>query len=1156
MTKNPREDDGYDKTVDLSPSKHLQEEKPDAPTADDPEKPEVSDAGAVDAETITTDDEGLGEILQGDTVATDAGDSKGGSPAITEEEPGAPPDLGHYRLISELGRGGMGVVYLVEDPRLRRRIALKMLPKMADDPERLASFDREAQLLAALNHPNIATIYSLEDHAGGHFFTLEYIEGQTLAERFAAGPMGLEEIVVIGRQVASALQAAHKRGVVHRDLKPANIMETKDLNVKILDFGIAFAVGEVAQRIEMEEELSIAGTPGYMSPEQLRGQAIDARADIFAFGCILFEWLSGKRLFKCGRLSETIQRTLNDEPDWQALPVETPQRVLDLVKQCLEKDPEDRLATIADARRLLDAMFARRLTKQLPAEVDELTPNNLPRQLTSFVGRQRQLHDVEDLLSESQCLTLTGTGGCGKTRLAVEAARSFLPEFPDGIWIVELAPITDLDLVARTVATVLGLKEEPGRSVVEGVSQYLRDKNLLLILDNCEHVIPACIELVSEILAGCPRVRTLATSREGLGIPGEVIYQVPSMELPAAKPSHDLKALVEIESVGLFVGRAHAASPRFELTHETAVNVADICRRLDGIPLALELAAARVRVLSVADISKRLENRFRLLTGGSRTALARQQTLSATIDWSYDQLSEQEQRLLCRLSVFVGGWTLESAEEVCAGDGIEDWETLDLQSQLVDKSLVEVSAGTDHHEEIVRYRLLETIREYALDKLMDRSETGPIRAKHRQHFLELAENAADLLSGPEQAHWYSVLETEHENLRAALQDCIGDRDRGGDDAMRLISALGRFWLVHGHWSEGRGLIKETLECFTDGERTNLGAAVLRWAGKLAVCQADFEEAQRSIGEGLEILEEIGDRSEIAATYNDLGNMSQESGDPAGAKRHYEKSLGILREIGEDSSAGPALNNLGSLALHQGALDDAQPFFEESLSIHRRIGDQQGIAICLMNLGAVAHSGHDFSAARELYDEALAISRDIGNRRTERNALNNLGLAAQDEGDLDLARSFYDESLLIKKELGDRVGIAKSLSHLARLALQQEDYEGAMAYCQEGLELSLDTGDQQPVPEFLQTLAGIAAAREDTERGTRLMGAADALREAAILDGNPATLTKNEQEEIEHWVHHSKSKLGDDLFNSAWKEGRSLTQDQILEIALRGRRRDS
>jgi predicted ATPase len=457
----------------------------------------------------------------------------------------------------------------------------------------------------------------------------------------------------------------------------------------------------------------------------------------------------------------------------------------------------------------------------------EATPNNLPLQVTSFIGREQALVELQRLLARTRLLTLTGSGGCGKTRLSLQVAADCPEQFPDGAWLVELAPLSDPGLVPQTVATVLGLKEEPGKPIVQTLTAHLNDKWLLLLLDNCEHLLDGCAQLADVLVRQCAHLKILASSREALGIGGEQAYRVPSLSLPDPKQVHTSVSVAPFEAVQLFTDRALLACAEFQVTNQSASTLASICYRLDGIPLAIELAAARVRSLGVEEIDGKLDQRFRLLTGGSGTALPRHQTLRSLIDWSYDLLSDSEKLTLQRLSVFAGGWTLVAVEQVCAGDGVSDGDVLDRLTSLTDKSLV-VSEQKDRHS---RYRLLETVRQYARDRLEDTGGSAAVRVRHRDYYLALAEEADPKLRGAEQAEWLRRLEEEHQNLRAGLEWSLAEAETGG--GLRLCGALQRFWWTRGHLIEGRQWCTRVLCKVGAEERTRERAYVLNAAGVLS-----------------------------------------------------------------------------------------------------------------------------------------------------------------------------------------------------------------------------------------------------------------------------------------------------------------------------------
>ena len=641
----------------------------------------------------------------------------------------------------------------------------------------------------------------------------------------------------------------------------------------------------------------------------------------------------------------------------------------------------------------------------------ESTPNNLPQQTTSFIGREKELAELRRLLVRTRLLTLTGSGGCGKTRLGLQLAADSLEQYPDGAWLVELAPLVDPGLVPQMVATVLGLKEEPAKPIRQTLAVHLMDKRLLLLLDNCEHLLDGCAQLVDTLLRRCPQVTVLASSREALGIAGEQAYRVPSLSLPDPKQAQTPASIAPFEAVQLFADRALLARPDFEATDQNAATLASICYRLDGIPLAIELAAARLRSLSVEEIHRKLDQRFRLLTGGSRTALPRQQTLRSLIDWSYELLRELEQQLLQRLSVFAGGWTLDAAERVCAGDGVADRDVLDLLTSLVDKSLVVAEQSDGHY----RYRLLETVRQYARDRLLESGDGEVARERHRDYFLALAMEAEPKLRGRAQAEWLQRLEEERENLRASLEWSLAETGSGA--GLRFGQALERFWLTRGYLSEGREWWTRVLGTPGAEEGTPGRATALNAAGVLAFYQADYPAAVARHQESLAIRRQLDDRRGLATSLNNLGNVLCEQGDLASARRLYEESLVIKRELGEQEGIANSVNNLGIVAAEQGDFASARKLFEESLAIMRELGEGSGIAHALINLGRVAFDQGDYPSAGVRYDESLAILHQLGDRPGIANSLEGRATVVAALGGALHAARIWGAAQRLREEIG-------------------------------------------------------------------------------------------------------------------------------------------
>jgi non-specific serine/threonine protein kinase len=737
-----------------------------------------------------------------------------------------------------------------------------------------------------------------------------------------------------------------------------------------------------------------------------------------------------------------------------------------------------------------------------PAGVALGPPTNLPAALTSFVGRETELAHVRRLLDGARLVTLGGAGGVGKTRLALEVARTVRDRYPDGLWLVDLAALADPALVPQAVATVVHVTVAAGQTATEALAAALQSKQVLLVLDNCEHLLSSSgvPGLAETLLRACPALQLLATSREPLGVGGEVLCRVPSLALPPVMPAPLTAAQAgRYEAVRLFVERAVAAEPRFALTAQTAPTVAQICRRLDGIPLAIELAAARAPMLTVEQIAARLDNALRLLARGPASAPPRQQTLEATLDWSYDLLSDLEQRLFDRLSVFAGGFTLEAAEAVCGGDGIDRDDVLDLLADLVAKSLVTRTepAGTG----AARYRLLEPIRQYGWLNLRVAGEATALRLRHRDWFLALAEEAAPALRRPEQAIWLERLGTDHDNLRAALEWCRTEAAEAAAGA-RLAVALWRYWEVRGPLIEGRQW--------------------LEWA-------LDTHDTPPSLR---------------ATAANAAGVLARQHGDLAGAGALFERSLALAREIGDAMAVARSLNNLGELAMTRDDHAAARSFLEESMALWRRPEDQWELARTLHNLGAVAYRRGDLATARELFAEVLAMKRAAGDRQGTASAVNNLGLIAMAMGDLVAARPLLGESLAIYEGLGDRRRAAHTLQGLADLARLEGDHPRSARLFGHSLRIYGEVGDQVGVAHCLESLGVVTASAGDDARAARLFGAAEGCRRMLALPLPPAGLAEHEAA-----VATVRGGLGDSAFAAAWEAGEAMTPEQAIEYAV-------
>jgi predicted ATPase/class 3 adenylate cyclase len=641
-----------------------------------------------------------------------------------------------------------------------------------------------------------------------------------------------------------------------------------------------------------------------------------------------------------------------------------------------------------------------RLRQDFPALRSlEAVPNNLPQQVTTFVGREHDLEEVRLALGKGRLLTLSGIGGLGKTRLSLQIAAEVVNDYPDGVWFVEFAPITDERLVPQAVASVVAVKEEAGRTVVEALMKHVRDRKLLLVLDNCEHLVQACAELARQLLQAGAQVKILVSSREHFNIAGERIYTVPPLTVPTPEGAVSVEAILRYEAVRLFVERAMAVQPAFTLSEQNAPAVAEICRRLDGIPLALELAAARVRALSVVDIAARVNDRFQLLTAGDRTAAPRQQTLRALIDWSYDLLTERERILFRRLAVFAGGWTLDAAELVCAGGGVNRDDVLDLLTDLVDKSLVMVEPEGGW------YRFLETVRQFAQERLQGADEGDNVRTQHLDFYVALAEKAKPNLVGPRQGEWLARLDLERENLLSAHR--WADRALGGGEkGLRLANAAKMYWFNRGVLGLGHRVTVEALAREGASARSEPRSLGLFGAGQLCCVMGRYAEAAGYLQESLSISRERGDKRRIAAALQPLALVALGRGDADAAREYLEEGVSLAQGMGDKRDLASAVNNLAQVLRLKGELDRAEALYEQAVALARELDDPESVALGLLNLAMVAIGRGAGDRAHKMLLDALRIAEETGSRRVVQSVLDVSSGLASLAGEWENSAHFY------------------------------------------------------------------------------------------------------------------------------------------------------
>ncbi len=741
-----------------------------------------------------------------------------------------------------------------------------------------------------------------------------------------------------------------------------------------------------------------------------------------------------------------------------------------------------------------------------PIKTLDVFHHNLPAQMTSFIGREKEREEIKQALSAHRLVTLTGSGGAGKSRLSLQIGMDCLDQFADGVWLVELATITDPALIPQALLSTFRLREDRHRSVLDVLIDYLRGRTLLLILDNCEHLIEACAEISEMLLQACPKLRILASSREALGLTGEVAYRVPSLTAPNPEDLPPLDQLQKADSIRLFVERAATAKPGFTLTDINAFSLAQICYRLDGIPLAIELAASRVKVLSPDQIAARLDDRFRLLTGGSRTALPRQQTLRAMIDWSYSLLSEQEKNLFRRLAVFVGGWTLEAAEVVC-GEDDAGVDVLDLLTRLVDKSLIVIEETSEE----IRYHRLETIRQYSREKFFETSEVEDIRDRHLAYFVRFAELADEKLKSGEQLAWQNRMSAEADNLRAALEWGV---NRNPDNALRIVGAANLFWTAGGYSAEG---FRWTQKVLGQVEKTSLPEGVT--------------EDQRLVAR--------------AKALCGLTRLYLSLGDNANAKRVAEESVSLYRQSQDRRGLAFALVVLAYPLEFLGERAEAEAALQESYSIGRAEEDVYVICRALNRLGhVIVDLYHDLELAERYVEESLRLAKEAGLRSQEAQAFEILGFIMTHRKNHNEARKYLKESARAYEEIGASFNVILEKSNLAHLERQLGNYAEAMGYYRETIVAFRDMGQTGAVAHQLECFGFIALAQNEHERAVQLFAAANTLR-----DKSGTRMTPDEQAYFDEQLNGLRAKMDLTNFESAWSKGHSMRMEQAIELAV-------
>jgi predicted ATPase/class 3 adenylate cyclase len=789
-------------------------------------------------------------------------------------------------------------------------------------------------------------------------------------------------------------------------------------------------------------------------------------------------------------------------------------------------------------------VIAPELQKEFPAlRALNVFPNNLPIQLTSFIGREKQIEEIIRLLGEHRLVTLTGPGGVGKTRLAIQSSNELLGKFDDGVWSVELAPLTDGVLVPQAVAQVLGVRELPNQPLIKSLKNFLHEKELLLILDNCEHLIVPSAQFAFDLLSHCANLRILTTSREALGITGEMQYPVPTLSFPKIKSLTLTNLLLEYESIRLFIERACAVKSDFVLTEQNAAAVLQICQRLDGISLALELAAARTKLLSVEEIAGRLNDRFNLLTQGSRTALPRHQTLRAAIDWSHNLLTKPEQVLFHRLAIFVGGFTLEAAETVAAGGDVSKSQVADLLGQLIDKSLVAVRAGLEDSESDIRYGMLETIREYAREKLRSSDEEELICAQHLKYFLQLSEQAEPALRGSTQMAWLARLTEERDNLRTALSWAA--QTSAIETGLYIAGRLRFFW-ERWNFYEGEHWLAEFINKRESHDYPIARAKALCAYGLVLWRIQKFSEAREIAEECLALFRACGDpQGEIdglllmESVLRYLGTIEQVTERKA---EYGQEALALAKSRGDRWRQAQALAHLGWD--HREYLR-ARAYWEEAVDLFREVGDFISLADFLGALAELEILYGDFESAQGRLDEAIEVNRQMNNEMGSALFLGALSKLATVKGDFVKGRSLLEEALTLTKESGDHANYLWARSHLGHLVLRQGNLTEARDIFSKTAQGFLEGKNDIGIIFTLEGVAGLYTATDKYQQAARLIGWSDAAREK-IGDRRPPI----EQADMDREIATCVAKMGEGAFAAAYDEGKAMSFDEAMEFALK------
>jgi predicted ATPase/tRNA A-37 threonylcarbamoyl transferase component Bud32 len=1043
-----------------------------------------------------------------------------------------------YERLELLGRGGMGEVYRARQTDLDRIVALKLvLNERLGDPMFLARFRREALAMARLNHPHIVGVYDFGEWQGRAFLAMEFVAGTSLRTRLRQAALPPDEAFAWGEQLCDAIGYAHELGIIHRDLKPENILVTSEGHLKVADFGLAKLVGRLEQ-VELTAEGAVLGTLRYMAPEQLAGSKdVDERADVYSLGVVLYEMFTG--CLPMGRFAP-------------------PSRLVNVVRQLdavlLTALDADSARRFANARELGSALAAARrgesfaLSPSMAAGLDAALTGNLPQTIAPMVGREDERQWLRARLLTQRLVTLTGAGGTGKSRLALQAGFDVGHSFRDGAWFVPLAELSDSRRLPSVIATTLGIRED-ARDIGEVLCQYLANRELLLILDNFEQII-AGAPFVAKCLQAAPNLRIIVTSRVALRVGDECELSVGPLGLPRENASLvSLAAGAAAPAVKLFVERAQAARPDFQLSEQNLPAVLAICRKLDGLPLAIELAAARVRLLTPESIAARLSSSLKLLTGGARDLPVRQQTMRAAIAWSYQMLTPQQRTLLAWLSLLRGSFTVESVERYvrhlaarddvpCPADGepLEEFDVLDAFTTLVEHNLLRQSSSIP----TPRFSLYETIREFGDEQLRAVGELAAIRHSHAQWCLDTVTRGEPLLTGssPEQvlAEW----DGELPDFREALAWWRGTGDRP-DEAVRIIGELWYYWVLRGTANEGIEETSATVQHPSATRDTPPFSRALHALGTLCYLRDRPKEARTALEQALEIRRRFEGEDKVYGTLANLASLKRSTGDLAGALGDFQEVLAFRRRQGDKRTIAITLSNLSLVQQFMGQMHAARVAASEALDIYRELRDRRGESRQQLNLGRIEHSLGNYPEALAAFNATGDICEEIGDQGgmvNARLAVANCLSALQRYEEAN--RAFAEcEAFMTPEEAPSR----RATFHIARgyLRAQTGDWTNALEDYRLALQMRMAHDDLYGLGEVLVQIAEVYAQQHRPVEAARLLGAESLLRERSRYEHTDATLA-----EIERSRRLILEELSAEALRVAEEEGRQMSLEQLAQ----------